>query len=153
MILVFGLRMYCFFFCLIVPFLSCIFFLMIRRPPRSTRTDTLFPYATLFRSKGDPKRYPNNLKLNVDLAQGLAHLYDGDAPEAQRRLDHMVDAAPNNTQLRTARSEIYRYRSLPRHAERDLKIAETESPRSIRSEERRGGKEGRRTCKIRWAPA
>src|SRR3546814_15126209 len=31
--------------------LCCIFFfLMIRRPPRSTRTDTLFPYTTLFRS-------------------------------------------------------------------------------------------------------
>src|SRR3546814_3974439 len=28
------------------------FFLMIRRPPRSTRTDTLFPYTTLFRSHG-----------------------------------------------------------------------------------------------------
>src|SRR3546814_5301086 len=27
------------------------FFLMIRRPPRSTRTDTLFPYTTLFRSE------------------------------------------------------------------------------------------------------
>src|SRR3546814_5295598 len=27
------------------------FFLMIRRPPRSTRTDTLFPYTTLFRSR------------------------------------------------------------------------------------------------------
>src|SRR3546814_17221930 len=31
-------------------FLSYIFVLMIRRPPRSTRTDTLFPYTTLFRS-------------------------------------------------------------------------------------------------------
>src|SRR3546814_15374934 len=30
----------------------CFFFLMIRRPPRSTRTDTLFPYTTLFRSEG-----------------------------------------------------------------------------------------------------
>src|SRR3546814_16491317 len=30
--------------------LSVFFFLMIRRPPRSTRTDTLFPYTTLFRS-------------------------------------------------------------------------------------------------------
>src|SRR3546814_1942794 len=29
---------------------GCFFFLMIRRPPRSTRTDTLFPYSTLFRS-------------------------------------------------------------------------------------------------------
>src|SRR3546814_16480847 len=27
-----------------------IFFLMVRRPPRSTRTDTLFPHTTLFRS-------------------------------------------------------------------------------------------------------
>src|SRR3546814_7731361 len=33
--------------------LLCFFFLMIRRPPRSTRTDTLFPYTTLFRSKRD----------------------------------------------------------------------------------------------------
>src|SRR3546814_16754749 len=31
-------------------FCSFLFFLMIRRPPRSTRTDTLFPYTTLFRS-------------------------------------------------------------------------------------------------------
>src|SRR3546814_18315428 len=30
------------------------FFLMIRRPPRSTRTDTLFPYTTLFRSVSSP---------------------------------------------------------------------------------------------------
>src|SRR3546814_139631 len=34
-----------------------VFFLMIRRPPRSTRTDTLFPYTTLFRSHPkDPRR-------------------------------------------------------------------------------------------------
>src|SRR3546814_17139440 len=31
-------------------FLMLFFFLIIRRPPRSTRTDTLFPYTTLFRS-------------------------------------------------------------------------------------------------------
>src|SRR3546814_10971997 len=30
------------------------FFLSIRRPPRSTRTDTLFPYTTLFRSAPQP---------------------------------------------------------------------------------------------------
>src|SRR3546814_21015987 len=35
-------------------FVFVFFFLMIRRPPRSTRTDTLFPYTTLFRSR--PKR-------------------------------------------------------------------------------------------------
>src|SRR3546814_12399403 len=31
---------------------ACFFLFMIRRPPRSTRTDTLFPYTTLFRSPG-----------------------------------------------------------------------------------------------------
>src|SRR3546814_18080653 len=46
-----------FLFVLVVVFFSfylsvffLFFFLMIRRPPRSTRTDTLFPYTTLFRS-------------------------------------------------------------------------------------------------------
>src|SRR3546814_14438280 len=34
------------------------FFLMIRRPPVSTRTDTLFPYTTLCRSNGDVLRLP-----------------------------------------------------------------------------------------------
>src|SRR3546814_9941742 len=29
---------------------------MIRRPPRATRTDTLFPYTTLFRSGGEHRR-------------------------------------------------------------------------------------------------
>src|SRR3546814_10731928 len=36
---------------------------MIRRPPRSTRTDTLFPYTTLFRSTGDVRN------ILIDLAQ------------------------------------------------------------------------------------
>src|SRR3546814_1360595 len=37
-----------------VLFVSFVFFLMIRRPPRSTRTDTLFPYTTRFRSPRQP---------------------------------------------------------------------------------------------------
>src|SRR3546814_9396565 len=36
--------------------LCMFFFLMIRRPPRSTRTDTLFPYTTLFRPGRPPDR-------------------------------------------------------------------------------------------------
>src|SRR3546814_8211562 len=41
---------------------------MIRRPPRSTRTDTLFPYTTLFRSVGGEKqRHPRHL-VRVDVA-------------------------------------------------------------------------------------
>src|SRR3546814_11950968 len=39
--------------CLLPVFLLLLFFLMLRRPPRSTRTDTLFPYTTLFRSLVD----------------------------------------------------------------------------------------------------
>src|SRR3546814_14412781 len=38
--------------------MSCVFFLMIPRPPRSTRTDTLFPYTTLFRSGCGPSDAP-----------------------------------------------------------------------------------------------
>src|SRR3546814_4504439 len=40
-----------------------VFFLRIRRPPRSTRTDTLFPYTTLFRST--PERSPDESDLPV----------------------------------------------------------------------------------------
>src|SRR3546814_18940484 len=47
-------RLY-FVFCLFFHFFV-FFFLMIRRPPRSTRTDTLFPYTTLFRSRTRPPR-------------------------------------------------------------------------------------------------
>src|SRR3546814_18419138 len=42
LLIVFKVIVFCFF--------MFYFFLMIRRPPRSTRTDTLFPYTTLFRS-------------------------------------------------------------------------------------------------------
>src|SRR3546814_14028970 len=40
------------------------FFLMIRRPPRSTRTDTLFPYTTLFRSGNKP--VADSLKIVIN---------------------------------------------------------------------------------------
>src|SRR3546814_2398418 len=53
-----------------------VFFLMIRRPPRSTRTDTLFPYTTLFRSHrwrtvGDemPRLFGN---CSVDIGDEIA---------------------------------------------------------------------------------
>src|SRR3546814_11631423 len=48
------------------------FFLMIRRPPRSTRTDTLFPYTTLFRSF---RRY-----FRVSGGNGRAVLMDAPPP-------------------------------------------------------------------------
>src|SRR3546814_14874519 len=39
---------------------------MIRRPPRSTRTDTLFPYTTLFRSQGTESGAPMDLDHDED---------------------------------------------------------------------------------------
>src|SRR3546814_15121123 len=64
--------------------LLCIlfFFLMIRRPPRSTRTDTLFPYTTLFRS---PlllrRRLPRRDRGRFPVSDGLA----GGSPARPRR--------------------------------------------------------------------
>src|SRR3546814_14523367 len=49
------------------------FFLMIRRPPRSTRTDTLFPYTTLFRS---PVQYPLGVMKEHQHTREQAGLFD-----------------------------------------------------------------------------
>src|SRR3546814_16685816 len=51
------------------------FFLMRRRPPRSTRTDPLFPYTTLFRSLGQPELEADLADLVLEQgAQGLDQL-------------------------------------------------------------------------------
>src|SRR3546814_17928920 len=60
-----------------------VFFLMIRRPPRSTRTDTLFPYTTLFRSTTDgdgEARRPHLIR--VEPAHHLAEREAGPVDEA-----------------------------------------------------------------------
>src|SRR3546814_15331018 len=57
------------------------FFLMIRRPPRSTRTDTLFPYTTLFRSE-TVRSFSEDTQIDI-LRQGhLAGLDFEDTPPA-----------------------------------------------------------------------
>src|SRR3546814_1528995 len=48
------------------------FFLMIRRPPRSTRTDTLFPYTTLFRSGDNVPTALENIRAGKLVALGVA---------------------------------------------------------------------------------
>src|SRR3546814_4156800 len=48
---------------------------MIRRPPRATRTDTLFPYTTLFRS--NERRAPHGGELRSHLAHGFFHVGGG----------------------------------------------------------------------------
>src|SRR3546814_12332352 len=46
---------------------------MIRRPPRSTRTDTLFPYTTLFRSIFDRKAFHEVVAFSIPIAQTIVH--------------------------------------------------------------------------------
>src|SRR3546814_19033572 len=73
---------------------------MIRRPPRSTRTDTLFPYTTLFRSRRlgaqqpflpgqsllhDPERIVATLFPVAPLRLGLGRLVGVAGPEPQHR--------------------------------------------------------------------
>src|SRR3546814_15146317 len=62
---------------MIVSWLCCMllsfFFLMIRRPPRSTRTDTLFPYTTLFRSAVEPDGFGERQDLLLAEAAAARH--------------------------------------------------------------------------------
>src|SRR3546814_15807715 len=58
--------------CLDIVVLVFFFFLMIRRPPRSTRTDTLFPYTTLFRSRRTCAVRPRRNRKGGILTWGLA---------------------------------------------------------------------------------
>src|SRR3546814_15926273 len=56
--------------------LNVFFFLMIRRPPRATRTDTLFPYTALFRSVrcGALRRHAGTLRTDAGShPDALAH--------------------------------------------------------------------------------
>src|SRR3546814_6865402 len=53
------------------------FFLMIRRPPRTTRTDTLVPYTTLFRSLQQAEQHGPPGPLRQELAHALADMRAG----------------------------------------------------------------------------
>src|SRR3546814_13318961 len=75
----------------------CFFFLLIRRPPRSTRTDTRFPYTTRFRSLLPPLRAlvcsealmrqqdasKRHEEPRQERQQGRRRLTDVDAPNAE----------------------------------------------------------------------
>src|SRR3546814_20802999 len=65
------------------------FFLMIRRPPRSTRTDTLFPYTTLFRSYLESPANPTNQLVDVQaVAAARAALFDGEGHRPPIAIDN-----------------------------------------------------------------
>src|SRR3546814_4571694 len=62
------------------------FFLMIRRPPRSTRTDTLFPYTTLFRS---PARFAEARRVLDELEAEWSD------PVLLKEIAYLKSAAPS----------------------------------------------------------
>src|SRR3546814_18993122 len=102
---------------------------MIRRPPRSTRTDTLFPYTTLFRS---------------------AHVAWRDQP------DLMAKSAQHTGPVMSATARLHYDRGgwMPGHerAKRLPRQLALKPNLAVRSEERRVGKECVSTCRYRWAP-
>src|SRR3546814_2817995 len=85
---------------------SYFFFLRIRRPPRATRTDTLFPYTTLFRSADSSGNLCKAVRRKGGLLEGARHRISrgrllqghgsGERPERQ------ADAAPDGRRGRAA---------------------------------------------------
>src|SRR3546814_16784433 len=106
---------------------------MLRRPPRSTRTDPLFPYTTLVRSS---YRIPH--KVSADLGQGYRIWPITDLAKAS---DH-----PERLRFRLMGS--FGRAVLRRLRGRCLRMARFSGP--LRSEERRVGKECVSTCRSRW---
>src|SRR3546814_17667524 len=79
------------------------FFLMLRRPPRSTRTDTLFPYTTLFRSgQEDLPAEPHEL---VVAEAGHGRLHPGKDEEEEQYLGEQPEDARDRIERRPVRSE------------------------------------------------
>src|SRR3546814_14803664 len=125
---------------------------MSRRPPRSTRTDTLFPYTTLFRSARhiDPEYWIGFAGLSP-----LAWLWMGSAVAAAigRRLAGDANRTADGTLGIEAIVMIRRLFAfvllcwLLGFAWFSLLL-----PQPFRSEERRVGKECVSTCRSRWSP-
>src|SRR3546814_15965879 len=116
---------------------------MIRRPPRSTRTDTLFPYTTLFRSM---KKLYSGFDLCAPTTS-VSMTINGPAP--------MILAMFMNTAI-DQQVEKYLRSGQDRWDAASAKIGRMfegrERPQYSRSEERRVGKECVSTCRARWSP-
>src|SRR3546814_2959186 len=82
-------------------YLCFFFFLMIRRPPRSTRTDTLFPYTTLFRSVRT-KPLPLSHRVATRERQRKASSGALRLPVAQRRRDRDRFVADHRSEEHTS---------------------------------------------------
>src|SRR3546814_16213354 len=137
------------------------FFLMIRRPPRSTRTDTLFPYTTLFRScrsRADwDKQLPSLRDRGADRFQRGGCRAVLPVPPDRRPARRVAHADHHRRRLAGARFPAVR-RTAARMAddaqeeecERRLRDTKPRRHRNVRSEERRVGKEWVSTCRSRW---
>src|SRR3546814_15114125 len=129
------------------------FFLLIRRPPRATRTDTLFPYTTLFRSGGDHIA-----------AKPLLHRVQGMVFDDPPRLwpvavrNCVGDVGPSGQEFGPAGSRRpLQEHDLAPHMHCILScLLSAMRPRlfrkGARSEERRVGKGCVSTCRSRWSP-
>lgn len=80
--------------------------------------------------KGWKARIPNNQHLHAEHTAALDDYYRDNYPQAQQRLAQLADAAPYNVDLRADLADVYHSRGLPRHAEQELKLAETLEPRA-----------------------
>src|SRR3546814_19502725 len=120
---------------------------MVRRPPRSTRTDTLFPYTTLFRSACGEKEF---------LVSGRAH---GSRQPCHRRLSQYRGSRgyPQRATRSRPRLDVLLdsyYWKTPYQSFLSFGSVGGTRPASTfaRSEERRVGKACVSTCRSRWWP-
>src|SRR3546814_15438068 len=104
---------------------------MIRRPPRSTRTDTLFPYTTLFRSpeirqeRREPPARTLRHAVRPALLGDLRRIALGDRPGARRVHDHRGIARDPALVVRRL---VPRRQVLPQHLTTALHVFHTLPP-------------------------
>src|SRR3546814_11874728 len=116
--------------------------LMIRRPPRSTRTDTLFPYATLFRSK-----YGELVQIWFDAGTKLPHEGGPDVIPVFEKYQ------PDSVFYHASRRSDHRWiGNEAGYADYPCWATMPDTEGLIRSEERRVGNEFVSTCRSRGYP-
>src|SRR3546814_17391044 len=128
-----------------------VFFLMIRRPPRSTRTDTLFPYTTLFRSLAAHPLISYDSSNRPDSSLQRAFAGEGVQPQVAMTAR---DANLIKTYVRAGLGAgLLAEMALGTREDADLQVlpAPAALPESInRSEERRVGEECVIPFRSRW---
>src|SRR3546814_15235689 len=122
---------------------------MIRRPPRATRTDTLFPYTTLFRSDAG---FAGDAEGDADLRALVGLLLQEGRLGDVRPQQHAAQVVRGRAGVRGAQVVLAGGEQLegPRAAGLDVEVTGPRLGEAKRSEERRVGTECVRTCKSRW---